>query len=260
MLKMTDRPFDGPAAANESRIILPLVGEGLRIVRRGRPLVDVGHVSFLGDGIVALMGPNGAGKSLLLRCLAGLVVPDAGSVSWAGAPPDRGRAARLGFVLQKPVLLRRSALSNIRHALGIIGVARGEATRRAEAALQSAGLAPVADTPARLLSGGEQQRLAIARALALEPDCLFLDEPTASLDPASVAAIETTVRAASAAGVGVVFVTHDPRQARRIAARVVFMDGGRIVEDSAAKSFFEQPESEAGRAFLSGRLLIGKAD
>ncbi|MGH6923660.1 MAG: ATP-binding cassette domain-containing protein, partial [Propylenella sp.] len=124
-----------------------------------------------------------------------------------------------------------------------------------EWALADAGLAHLAGMPARVLSGGEQQRVAIARAMALRPECLFLDEPTANLDPASVAAIEATALAASRDGVKVVFVTHDAAQARRIAADVVFVNGGRIVEHAEAACFFEKPQSRAAQAFLAGELL-----
>jgi tungstate transport system ATP-binding protein len=253
MLKAVDQPFAGSALDGFG--VRPVVGRGLGFERRGRTLLDIDEFAADGLGVTVLMGPNGAGKSLLLKCLANLVAPDAGAVTWAGRPPDRVRAASLGFVFQKPVLLRRSAHANIRHALRITGVPRREAAARAERALADAGLAHLAGMPARVLSGGEQQRVAIARAMALRPECLFLDEPTANLDPASVAAIEATALAASCGGVKVVFVTHDAAQARRIAADVVFMNGGRIVEHTEAARFFDEPQSRAARAFLAGELL-----
>ena len=255
MLKVTDQPFTGLSLDLPEQEIRPVVGRNLRFVRRARTLLDVEEFTVRGSGVTAMMGPNGAGKSLLLRCLANLVRPDSGTVTWAGSPPGRARAARLGFVFQKPVLLRRSAAANVRHALRVTGVPRGEAVTRADRALADAGLSRLAGMPARVLSGGEQQRVAIARAMALRPECLFLDEPTANLDPASVAAIESTALAASRDGVKVVFVTHDAAQARRVATDVVFMHAGRIVEQTEAKSFFETPQSSAARAFLAGELL-----
>jgi tungstate transport system ATP-binding protein len=255
MLEIVDRPFVGIALDAPRPEIRPVVGRNLRFARRDRRLLDVEEFIISGSGVTAMMGPNGAGKSLLLKCLANLVIPDSGTVTWAGAPPDRSRAARLGFVFQKPVLLRRSASANIRHALRVVGVSRRAAAARADRALADAGLAHLAGMPARVLSGGEQQRLAIARAMALRPECLFLDEPTSNLDPASVAAIEEMALAASRSGVKVLFVTHDKAQARRVASDVVFMNAGRIVERTDTQRFFDTPQSMVARAFLAGELL-----
>jgi tungstate transport system ATP-binding protein len=255
MLRVAHRPFDAFALDAPKGEIRPVAAHNLKFARRDRALLDVEEFAVTGSGVTAIMGPNGAGKSLLLKCLANLVIPDSGKVTWAGTPPDRARAARLGFVFQKPVLLRRSAEANVRHALRVTGVPRVEAAARANKALAAAGLSHLTGMPARVLSGGEQQRLAIARAMALEPECLFLDEPTANLDPASVAAIEQMALAASRSGVKVIFVTHDPAQARRVAVDVVFMSAGRIIEQTEAKRFFETPDSPAARDFLAGRLL-----
>lgn len=251
-------PAAGIAAAEGGGSIRPVVGRDIKVRRGERMLLDVSELVVAGAGVTALMGPNGAGKSLLMRCLANLVSPDAGVVTWAGSMPDRMRALRLGFVLQKPVLLRRSAHANIRHGLRLSGVSRQDAARRADQALDAAGLSHLARVPARVLSGGEQQRLAVARAMALQPECLFLDEPTANLDPASTASIEDMALAAGRSGVRVLFVTHDAAQARRVASDVVFMCDGRIVERADAERFFHRPESAAARAFLAGELLAGR--
>ena len=201
------------------------------------------------------MGPNGAGKSLLLRVLAALIEPDDGAVSWAGTAPSRRRAPRLGFVFQKPVMLRRSAIDNVRYALKVAGVPRIERDSRALDALAGAGLDRLAGSPARVLSGGEQQRLAIARALATRPEILLLDEPTANLDPTATGAIESLVQRAHRASTSVVFVTHDLGQARRLADDVVFLHRGRVAERTAADCFFTRPSSEAATAFIEGRLM-----
>jgi tungstate transport system ATP-binding protein len=160
------------------------------------------------------------------------------------------------MVFQKPVLLRRSAAGNIWHALGLRGIDRGERAIRVDGALKLAGLERLATMPARVLSGGEQQRLCLARALSLEPDILFLDEPTASLDPASTLAIEGLLIDAQHRGIKVIVVTHDVGQARRLAQDVVFLHHGRVTEHDAAKSFFAHPHSEAARAFLAGGLVL----
>lgn len=248
-------PFDIMSESVKSMSeIIPLEGCGLILARGGRRLIDNVDLTIGGGGLTVIMGPNGAGKSVLLRLLAGLLPPDGGTVRWAGRTPDRTRTPRLGFVFQQPVLLRRSALANIRFVLK--GGNRRARSARALAALTRAGLAHLADMPARLLSGGEQQRLALARALAPDPEVLLLDEPCANLDPAATAAIETLVADAARNGTKVVLVTHDIGQARRLADEVVFLHGGRIAERSPAATFFDMPVSDAAGAYLAGRLIL----
>jgi tungstate transport system ATP-binding protein len=206
------------------------------------------------DGRTVVVGPNGAGKSSLLQVVHGLVVPSAGSVAGVGAD-GAPRAPRLALVFQRPVMLRRSVQGNVEHALRVAGVPPGQRSARAAAALADVGLAALADRAARRLSGGEQQRLAIARAQALEPECLLLDEPTSSLDPAAGAAIERHLLALSSRGCGLVMSTHDLAQARRIAQRIVLMHRGRVVEAGEAAAFFAGPRTETGRRFLAGDWL-----
>jgi len=194
-----------------------------------------------------LLGPNGSGKSTLLRLPMGLVPPTSGRVSWGGreAPGER-----LAMVFQRPVMLRRSAAANVAYALP----ARDPA--RVQELLAKVGLASLADRPARKLSGGEQQRLALARALARDPEVLFLDEPTASLDPAATKAVEDIVRAVAASGVKIVMATHDIGQARRLAGDVIFLARGRLVERADAARFFHAPATSEAGAFLRGDLVI----
>jgi tungstate transport system ATP-binding protein len=153
------------------------------------------------------------------------------------------------------VLLRRSAAANLRHALALAGVRGSEATRRIAEALSSVGLEAIADRAARVLSGGEQQRLALARAWALAPEVLFLDEPTASLDPTAARAVEAIVRDIGARGTTIVMTTHQLAQARRLADDVVVLSAGRVAEHTQAVEFFRQPASEEGRQFLEGERL-----
>jgi len=235
--------------------VLPIVGHRLRMARGGRILLDVERIVLEGSDVTAILGPNGAGKTLLLRCLAGLQEPDSGEVSWGGLPPDRGRATRLGFVFQKPVLLRRSALANLVFAVKAAGLSGRQARMQAREALKEARLENLARSPARLLSGGEQQRLALARALALRPEILFLDEPTASLDPASSLAIEAMIRRAAESGTKCVLVSHDIGQARRLADEIIFLAGGRIAEMGAAARFFREAQSREAKAYLAGEIL-----
>jgi tungstate transport system ATP-binding protein len=243
-------------AGAETAQVLPLVGEALVIRRGGRTILDGVNVRLAVGGMTVFMGPNGAGKSILLRVLAALIPPDSGTVQWAGAAAVRALRPRLGFVFQKPVLLRRSAIANIRHALHAAGCARSSSLAKARDALAFAGLLHLHDSPARLLSGGEQQRLAIARALALEPEVLFLDEPTANLDPAAAAQIENMLRDVSARTKKVVLVTHDIGQARRLASHVAFMHHGRIVETGDAATFFASPKTRAASAFVDGEIVL----
>jgi tungstate transport system ATP-binding protein len=236
--------------------LLPLELSGLTYEANGRRLIDQIGLRIEDRGITVVMGPNGAGKSLLLRLMHGLIEPSSGKILWNGRPMGPEIARRQAMVFQKPVLLRRSAAANIRYALGIRGVERSSRQIRVEQALRLAGLEDRASTPARVLSGGEQQRLCVARALSLEPDVLFLDEPTASLDPASTLGIERLLVDASSRGIKVIFVTHDVGQARRLANEVVFLLHGRLVEYRRAAAFFAGPDSEAARAFIDGRLVL----
>ncbi len=201
-----------------------------------------------------LIGPNGSGKTTLLRAAMGLIPLTSGAISWGGR--ETASAARRAIVFQRPAMLRRSAEANIRYALNAAGVPRAQHDNRIAELLTLVGLDGFAMRPARRLSGGEQQRLALARALARDPAVLFLDEPTASLDPAATKAIEDIVRAVSARGVKVVMSTHDLGQARRLAGDVVLLHRGRLIEHSAAQDFFAQPKTDEARRFVAGELLV----
>ena len=236
--------------------LLPLELHRLVYEANGMRVIDGLELVINTRAITVIMGPNGAGKSVLLRLMHGLIAPTSGDILWAGRRMNREIARRQAMVFQKPVLLRRSTAANIWHALGLRGIDRGERGIRVDGALKLAGLERLATMPARVLSGGEQQRLCLARALSLEPEVLFLDEPTASLDPASTLAIEGLLIDAQHRGIKIVVVTHDVGQARRLAQDVVFVHHGRVVEHALAKDFFVRPESEAAHAFLAGGLVL----
>jgi len=242
-----------PQALPEARYanLLPLRVRGLELCCGGTPVLTGLDLDLSPHGCTAIMGPNGAGKSLLLKVLHGLLTPTAGEVCWGSQPPA-AVTARQALVFQKPVLLRRSVAANIDFVLK----ARGKPQQARDALLDRVGLLHKARAPARRLSGGEAQRLALARALATDPEVLFLDEATASLDPSSVQVIETIVKDACARGIRVICVTHDSGQARRIADDVVFLHGGRVAEHSPADRFFSAPQSPAARAYLDGRLVL----
>lgn len=256
---MLDRPRSlatPEARALCSTRLLPLELRSVSLDAGGRRLIDRVDLRLEEHGISVIMGPNGAGKSLLLRLMHGLISPSLGSILWNSMPMSAEIRRRQAMVFQKPVLLRRSAAANITHALGLRGVGRGDRRSRALEALQLAGLERHAFTPARVLSGGEQQRLCLARALSLDPDVLLLDEPTASLDPASTLAIERLLIDAQHRGIKVIVVTHDVGQARRLAEDVIFLHHGRLIEHQPAQDFFEGPESDLARAFIAGGLVL----
>ncbi len=242
-------------AVPESRI-LPLVASGLVYEAAGKRLVDGVDLLLEAGQKTVIIGPNGAGKSLLLRLLHGLLTPTGGTVLWAGRPADRDIRLCQAMVFQKPVLLRRSVAANIDYALQVRGLAAAARAERTRQVLALAHLVELAARPARVLSGGEQQRLALARALAVEPEILFLDEPTSSLDPASTLAVEELIERAHAAGTKIVLVTHDLGQARRLADEMVFIHRGRVIEQTPADWFFARPRSAAARDHLAGRLLV----
>ena len=222
----------------------------------GKRLVDRIDADIHPHRRTVIMGANGTGKSLLLRLLHGLIRPTAGGVLWLGRPLDREGRRGQAMVFQRPVMLRRSVLANLRFALAVRGIAGSERMAREAEALARARLGDLAHRPARVLSGGEQQRLAIARALACAPRVLFLDEPTASLDPASTHAIEHQIREAHTSGVTIVLVTHDIGQARRLGDDLIFLHAGRVVESGPAPEVLDAPRSEAARAWLEGRLYL----
>ena len=236
--------------------VLPLELRRLSLETGGRRLIDSVDLKVEEPGITVVLGPNGAGKSLLLRLVHGLVAPTEGTILWGGRPMDDEIRRRQAMVFQKPVLLRRTSAANITYALGLRGIARSERNSRAQQALELAGLERHAFIPARVLSGGEQQRLCLARALSLDPEVLLLDEPTASLDPASTLAIERLLIGAKHRGIKVIVVTHDVGQARRLAQDVIFLHHGRLIEHQPAGRFFEHPESDTARAFMAGGLVL----
>lgn len=235
--------------------ILPLELDRVGFSAGGRMLIDGVSLRLEAGSRTIILGPNGAGKSLLLRLCHGLLSPSSGAIRWSGPSAVEGWRGRQAMVFQRPVLLRRSALANIRYVLALRGIPWRRRNALAMEALDRFGLAVLAHRAARVLSGGEQQRLALARAWAASPDVLFLDEPTASLDPAATLAVENAVREFHAAGTKIVMTTHDLGQARRLADDVIFLAKGRLVERSPAETFFLGPQSGQARAFLAGDLV-----
>jgi tungstate transport system ATP-binding protein len=230
--------------------MLPLVLDkvGYRIGRT--PILTDVSVEIGAGPRTIILGPNGAGKSVLMRICHGLLRPTEGSVRWLGNPNPR----RVAMVFQRPVMLRRSALANVEYGLELAGVARAERKLRAQDVLEAVGLERCAGHPARRLSGGEQQKLALARAWALGPEVLLLDEPTANLDPAATREVETIVGQIRAGGTKIVMTTHNLGQARRLGDEILFINGGRLIERAPVERFFTQPLTPEAASFVKGEL------
>ncbi len=240
--------------------VLPMHAEGLVFEAGGNRLLHELTFTLEAGPRTVLLGPNGAGKSLTLRLCHGLLKPAAGRVVWAGpgaadASTPWGAARAQAMVFQRPVLLRRPAAANVAYALAVRGVSGPERAERVAAALARTGLQSLAGRAARTLSVGQQQRLALARAWALEPQVLFLDEPTASLDPSATRQVEEIIDAMHQAGTKIFMTTQDIAQARRMADEVLFLHHGRLLEQAPAANFFDSPASQDAAAFLKGELL-----
>jgi len=215
---------------------------------------------------IALVGANGAGKTSLLRLLNGLVAPSSGQRRWlapdvgpsassAVAASPAGRAPVTAMLFQRPFLLHFSVRRNLQLALWLAGVPAAQRASRLHEGLQRVGLLALADRPARALSGGQQQRLALARAWAAQPDILFLDEPTASLDPTARREVEALIDEFGNAGMTLVMSTHNLGQAKRLTRRVLYLDGGRLLADLPVDDFFNRQDLPPEAAlFLKGEL------
>ena len=234
--------------------ILPLELRDVSFRAGGKRLIKDFSCKFEKGSRTTIIGPNGAGKSLLLRICHGLLKPSAGRVLWAG-PGGQDAKLQQAMVFQRPVMLRRSVYENIKYALTLHKIKKSEHKNLIEGALHLAGLGRLKDHPARILSFGEQQKLALVRVWALQPQVLFLDEPSASLDPASTHAIEDIIQTIHDRGTRIIMTTHDLGQAKRIGDEVMFLNRGRLLEKSPTKQFFKLPKNDLAQAFIRGELL-----
>ncbi|GIT91337.1 ABC transporter ATP-binding protein [Jannaschia pagri] len=233
--------------------LFPLVLEGACTRRGGKDLAGPVDLRLEGQGASIIIGPNGSGKTSLLRLIHGAARLSAGTITWA-CPTDTARHHQ-AFVFQRPVMLRRSVAQNIAYPLRLRGVGRRAALDQARDWGVRVGLADCLDLPAPVLSGGEQQKLALARALITEPRVLFLDEPCAALDGAATRDIETILADAKAAGTRIIMTTHDIGQARRLADEVIFLLHGRVHDRARADIFFDAPATSEAAAFLRGDIV-----
>jgi tungstate transport system ATP-binding protein len=233
---------------------LPIQLDQVSFAVRGVSILDRIDLGFAAGAPTVVIGPNGSGKTTLLRLAMGLIRPTSGRITWGGR--EDASSERRSIVFQRPVMLRRSAEANLRYAFDAAGVPGAERTTRIRELMALVGLDGLGPRPARRLSGGEQQRLALARALAKEPQILLLDEPTASLDPAATKSVEDLIRDVAARGIKVVMSTHDLGEARRLAGDIVLMHRGRVVERNDAATFFSNPKTEEAARFVAGELLL----
>jgi tungstate transport system ATP-binding protein len=233
---------------------LPIVLEDVSVAAGNVRLLESISLKFAAGPPTVLIGPNGAGKTTLLRLAMGLIPASRGRVTWGGR--ENAAPTRRAIVFQRPVMLRRSTAANIRYALAAAGIPRAARDARLHELAALLGLRGLDNRPARKLSGGEQQRLALARALAKEPDVLFLDEPTASLDPAATKGIEDVIRTVALRGIKVVMSTHDLGEAKRLAGNIVLLHRGSVIESGPAETFFPAPKTEDARRFINGELLV----
>ena len=233
---------------------LPVVLDRVSLLARGATILDSLDVTIEAGEPTLVVGPNGAGKSSLLRLCMGLIAPSAGRITWGGG--EDVKPTRRAFVFQRPVMLRRTTAANVGYSLAQAGVSRDARVPRIAQLLERVGLGGLAERPARRLSGGEQQRLALARALARDPDLLLLDEPTANLDPAATRSLEEIVRTAVQSGIKVVMASHDLGQVRRLGGRVIFLVRGTVREHTDTQSFLNMPATAEAAAFVRGDLVV----
>jgi tungstate transport system ATP-binding protein len=233
---------------------LPLLLDDVSLRAGATTILDRLSLTIGPGAPTLIVGPNGAGKTSLLRLCMGLEAPSSGRISWGGR--SNSAMARRAILFQRPVMLRRRAAANVAYALAQAGISRKLRASRVAALLERVGLSDLAQRPARRLSGGEQQRLALARALARDPEILLLDEPTANLDPAATRSVEEIVLSAARSGIKIVMASHDLGQVRRLAGDVIFLVRGALCERSRAGDFLDRPATPEAAAFLRGDLVI----
>lgn len=233
---------------------LPLQIANLQIAKKGNLLLNNVTLKIESTGVTIILGPNGAGKSLLLRAAHGLEAINKGTIKWNAYKPEPQQAWR-SYIFQKPVLLRRTVRANLEYVLSLHDVSKSDYSSLIKVALEQTGLSSIAERNARVLSGGEQQRLNIARAWVLHPKVMLLDEPTAELDPSGTAVIERLIETIAQQGTKIIMTTHDLGQAHRLANDILFLHQGKLVEHTKVSRFFKNAETQLARDFIAGKLL-----
>ena len=232
--------------------MFPIVVKNLSLVINKKILLNNLTCELTSHGITVIMGPNGAGKSLFVRCLHGLSKPTDGSIRYGNVPVVAVTRGRQSMVFQSPKLLRRSVIENLRFVANL----NKKNNQNLTGLLKETDLSLLKDQQVSTLSGGEKQRLSLTRALVSNPEILFLDEATSSLDPRSVSIIESLLKEKKLKNLKIILITHDINQAKRIADDIIFMNNGKISETGLANDFFLNPQSQEAKAFLKGDLII----
>ena len=230
---------------------LPIVFRNLTFSIDENKILSSLNLSIKSNSITVIMGPNGAGKSILLKLINGILEPSSGAILWNGNKITSNLKRKQALIFQKPILLRRSVISNLDFIEGLTGKSYNFIK---DDLLSLVGLLDQKKQPAKLLSLGEQQRLSLVRSLLLKPSLILLDEPTANLDPATTKIIENIIVTSKQFGIKIIFVTHNILQAKRLADEVVFIDNGELVEHSNADNFFSKPKSKIVKNYLEGKL------
>ena len=232
---------------------LPLQLKEVSYASKGVTLIEAINIEVSSHGLTVILGHNGSGKSLLLKLLHGVIKPNSGEINWNQYKPLTNQYWRT-FLLQRPTFFNRSVIYNIAFVLQIAGIPKQEHQERCEQALEICGLKEISHRKTHLLSGGEMQKLSLARAWVLHPSVILLDEPTVALDPPSVLGFESIIQNFKQTGTKVIMTTHDLSQAKRLADEIVFIDRGKILEQSEADQFFAGPASSQAQKFISGKL------
>lgn len=222
----------------------------------GKKVLDIDTLHIKRGALCGIIGPNGAGKSTLVKIIAGLEMPTSGNVYYGHKPKSQPPFEIMTMVFQKPYLIRTTVEKNIAYPLKIRGWDRNKIDERTTELLQDIGLAEFRNQKSWHLSGGEIQKVALARALSFKPKLLLLDEPTANIDPPSIAVIEKMLKKANEnQHTTVIIITHNLQQAKRLCNHVVFMHKGKVIETGSEDQIIYHPKDDRTRRFIEGELI-----
>ena len=233
--------------------MFPLIAENLVVEFKGQRILGPIGLKLVKGDIAVILGPNGSGKTTLLKSLHGIIKIKNGGVSWS-CPKSESMAKQM-FVFQNPVMLRRSVFENLTYPLTLCKTPKAEINRLADEWLSKISLKEVIHVAATRLSGGEKQKLALARALITKPEMLFLDEPTASLDGKTTLEIEKLLQNSAENGTTIMMSTHDIGQAKRLAKNILFLNKGKLESTQPAQTFFRAPMSNNASKFIAGDIV-----
>ncbi|MDB2696833.1 ATP-binding cassette domain-containing protein [Alphaproteobacteria bacterium] len=233
--------------------LTPIQFKDLSVILGQKIILDKINCKIKSNSITAVLGPNGAGKSIFLQTINGLFSIQSGRLNFNLMEINQEIRKQQAMVFQNPVLLRRTVIANLQF---ISNLRNKESNRLLKKILSKVGLEGYEKKPARLLSGGEKQRLSMARALIINPNLLLLDEPTANLDPYSLKLIEDLVLEENSIGKTIIFTTHDMSQAKRLATDVIFLNKGKVLEQTISKTFFKSPKTLEAQKYINGEILI----